>query len=89
MSHISDDFEGPVPPPTARAGTSQDIGSAELSSRVLSPTGTSNLSKVVSNDDKVQADFENGGIRLKKRPSVNFGAPLGQMSSFANARKLS
>ena len=62
----------------------------EISSNALSPTisVTSPVPIDMSRDDKVQADFEHGGIRLKKRPSTNFGAPWGSLSGgFGGMRK--
>ena len=40
-------------------------------------------------EERVQADFESGGIKLKKKPSVNFGVPFGQLGGFGNLRKQS
>lgn len=76
--------EDPYSPPTSRQ---PDL--TNLSSNALSPTtsATAPLSKEVSHDDKVQADFENGGIRLKKKASVNFGAPFGSLGGFGGGRK--
>lgn len=53
----------------------------------MSPSGAP-LSQQESHDLKVHHDFENGGIRLKKKPSVNFGAPFGQLGGFG-VRKMS
>ena len=36
----------------------------------------------------MQKEFESGGIRLKKKPSVNFGAPLGSLGA-GGFRKMS
>lgn len=47
------------------------------------------LSKQVSRDEKVHDDFESGGIKLKKKASVNFGAPFGSLGGFGSSRKLS
>jgi hypothetical protein len=33
--------------------------------------------------------FEQGGIKLRKKTSINFGAPMGQLGGFAALRKLS
>ncbi len=62
---------------------------SEIPSNTLSPNNLPALSKQTSRDDQVQAEFENGGIKLKKKPSVNFGAPFGQLGGFGSARKQS
>lgn len=33
--------------------------------------------------------FEAGGIKLKKKTSINFGAPFGQLGGFSALRKMS
>jgi hypothetical protein len=64
------------------------ITQSELSSNALSPTASAThaLSQVTSREDKVQADFENGGIKLKKKPSTNFGAPFGSLGGFGGRK---
>lgn len=62
----------------------QESSASELSSKPRTPSATlSPLSKHASKEDqeegKVQADFESGGIKLKKKPSTNFGAPFGSL----------
>jgi hypothetical protein len=82
----SDARDAPYSPPTSR--TTQPNFPSDFSSNALSPTVSTSapLSKEVTHEDKVQADFESGGIKLKKKPSTNFGAPFGQLGGF---RKLS
>lgn len=81
--------EAPNAAPTSR--TTQLDSYSEISSNALSPTtsATAPLSKEVSREEKVQADFESGGIKLKKKPSSNFGAPFGQIGGFGSLRKFS
>ncbi|KAF2165403.1 hypothetical protein M409DRAFT_24253 [Zasmidium cellare ATCC 36951] len=65
--------------PYAPIGTHQPH--SQLSSNALSPT-TSNvlpISPQEAHEAQVQAEFEQGGIRLKKKTSVNFGAPFGSL----------
>lgn len=66
-------------PFTAPPTRTQDTGA------LLSP-----LSQQISNEheEKVQQEFESGGIRLKKKASVNFGAPFGSLGA-GSFRKLS
>lgn len=70
-----------------------DSGTSRHGSNALSPKAAlSPLSKHASRDqgeDKVHSDFETGGIKLKKKPSVNFGAPFGQLGGFGSMRKQS
>jgi hypothetical protein len=47
------------------------------------------LSRQTSRDEKIHNDFEQGGIRLKKRPSTNFGVPFGQLGGLGGVRKMS
>ncbi|KAK5133227.1 hypothetical protein LTR08_008062 [Meristemomyces frigidus] len=54
-------------------------------SAIRSPKGAPG-SREQSHDDH---NLENGGIKLKRKPSVNFGAPLGQLGGFAGSRRLS
>lgn len=81
--------EGIISPKTVPPASSETENPASptntathASANALSPSGMSALSQQVSHDDKVQADFESGGIRLKKKASSNFGAPFGQLGGF-------
>ncbi|KAK4546550.1 hypothetical protein LTR36_001767 [Oleoguttula mirabilis] len=66
-----------------------DISSNALSpSTVRSPNGAP-LSQQQSHDQQVHQEFETGGIKLKKKPSTNFGAPFGQLGGFGGLRRLS
>ncbi|KAF2768133.1 hypothetical protein EJ03DRAFT_251053, partial [Teratosphaeria nubilosa] len=69
------------------SSAAQPAGS-ELNSTVISPTafsppnGNNPLSPQEIHDAQVHTKFEQGGIRLKKKPSSNFGAPFGQLGGF-------
>lgn len=78
-------------PPATRAFGPADGRTSDVPSNALSPSGMASLSKQTSRDqeDKVHAHFDNGGIKLKKKVSTNFGAPFGQLGEFGNGRKLS
>ncbi|KAK5127862.1 hypothetical protein LTR85_004979 [Meristemomyces frigidus] len=66
-----------------------DMSSNALSpSTIRSPNGAP-VSQQQSHDHQVHQDFETGGIKLKKKPSTNFGAPFGQLGGFGGSRKLS
>lgn len=39
--------------------------------------------------DRHDQKFEQGGIRLKKKPSTNFGVPFGQLGGFVGIRRMS
>lgn len=56
---------------------------SNLSSNALSPTTSNTIPGALSpqevHEAQVQAQFEQGGIRLKKKTSVNFGAPFGSL----------
>ncbi|KAK5174823.1 uncharacterized protein LTR77_001906 [Saxophila tyrrhenica] len=71
--------ERPSAPPATRAFAPQDSSMSEIPSNALS--------KQTSHDDQVQAEFESGGIKLKKKPSVNFGAPFGQLGGFGSRKQ--
>jgi hypothetical protein len=58
-------------------------------SAAISPGAMAALSPQESHEAQVQHDFEHGGIKLKKKPSVNFGAPFGQLGGFSALRKMS
>lgn len=64
----------------------RDSSVSELSSNALSSAALSSPSKDTSREqaeeDPVQAAFENGGIKLKKKVSTNFGAPFGSLGGF-------
>lgn len=65
-----------------------DLDSQAMSSTVMSPPPTgSQLSQTTSNEARADRDLEYGGIKLRKKPSCNFGAPLGQLGSFGGIRK--
>lgn len=67
--------------------TMPERSTSDISSNARSPTVV--LSPSASQDeveDRLQADFESGGIRLKKKASVNFGAPFGSLGGFGGRR---
>lgn len=58
----------------------------------MSPQSGLPLSQVASNeahDDAVQRDFDQGGIKLKKKASSNFGAPFGSLGGLGGGRRAS
>jgi hypothetical protein len=58
----------------------------------MSPQCGIPLSQIASNDEleaAVQRDFDQGGIKLKKKASSNFGAPFGTLGGYASVRRLS
>ncbi|KXT17515.1 hypothetical protein AC579_3201 [Pseudocercospora musae] len=61
---------------------------SDITSRLGSPDGHP-LSPQEAHEAKVQQDFEQGGIRLKKKTSTNFGAPFGSLAGFPISRKMS
>jgi hypothetical protein len=69
----------PLAPRGSIAPQPMDSNTSEVPSKPLSPPVMPALSQQTSHDDKVQAEFESGGIRLKKKASVNFGAPFGSL----------
>ncbi|KAK3702212.1 hypothetical protein LTR37_015044 [Vermiconidia calcicola] len=88
-NNTKNNAEGPPAPPGTHILPPQATNTSDVPTFALSPSGLPSLSKHASRDDKVQADFDSGGIRLKKKPSSNFGAPFGQLGGFGNPRKLS
>lgn len=65
---------------------------SEAGSNALSPTlsqvsrNTGTFSPQEVHEAKVQAEFEQGGIKLKKKTSTNFGAPFGSLAGFGPRR---
>lgn len=83
--------EAPLAPSSTRM---YESGSDLPSNALVSPS--SNLSPLAKHasreeqyEEQVHADFESGGIRLKKKASVNFGAPFGSFAGFDFGRKMS
>ncbi|EME83820.1 uncharacterized protein MYCFIDRAFT_207071, partial [Pseudocercospora fijiensis CIRAD86] len=54
---------------------------SDIGSKLASPDGHP-LSPQEAHEAKVHQDFEQGGIRLKKKTSTNFGAPFGSLAGF-------
>ena len=73
----------------------KSTGEHSLASNTLSPSDIKSLqnamsSREKSHDDHIRRqDFDNVGIKLKKKASSNFGAPFGQLGGLAGTRKLS
>lgn len=70
------------------------ISHSDLSSNNLSPTAALSpngapQSQKQSHEEQVHRNFEEGGIKLKKKPSVNFGAPFGSLGGLGGMRKMS
>ncbi|EME45326.1 hypothetical protein DOTSEDRAFT_87703 [Dothistroma septosporum NZE10] len=65
---------------------------SEAGSNALSPTlshmsrNTGTFSPQEVHEAKIQAEFEQGGIKLKKKTSTNFGAPFGSLAGFGPRR---
>jgi hypothetical protein len=56
----------------------------------MSPQSGIPLSQITSNEEieaAVQKDFDEGGIKLKKKPSSNFGAPWGTLGGYGVPRR--
>lgn len=62
------------------------LSSQAMSSTITSPPVLGNQSS--GTDEPGAKDLEHGGIKLRKKPSCNFGAPFGQLGSLG-ARKTS
>ena len=60
-------------------------------SPVISPTNGAPLSLQLSHEqeEKIHKEFDHGGIKLKKRPSTNFGAPFGSLGGYGSVRGMS
>lgn len=71
--------------PFAPAATK--VPESVTSSNARSPPGV--MSPYEVHEARVQSEFEQGGIKLKKKASVNFGAPFGTLAGFAPPRKAS
>jgi len=84
-------IEGPPVPQSTRARDQSqcDMGTSALSpSAMISPHGAP-LSQQGSHKAQTHQNFERGGIKLKKKPSTNFGAPFGSLGGFGGPRKMS
>ncbi|KAI5357046.1 hypothetical protein Slin15195_G052880 [Septoria linicola] len=89
--------EDPVSPANTRALDSNAIqspnsGIGSTLSPSMSNTKSPDLSGALSpqeqHEAKIHQQFEQGGIRLKKKTSTNFGAPFGSLAGFP-VRKMS
>ncbi|KAK6440974.1 hypothetical protein LTR95_002797 [Oleoguttula sp. CCFEE 5521] len=83
----------PAPVPTANphdhSGTSN--ASSRFASTTLSPQSGLPHPRQSSHDEDMEADthrkFDQGGIKLKKKASSNFGAPFGSLGGFGGNRR--
>lgn len=80
-----------IPPSTLPESANS---TTSVSSALISPQSGIPLSQIPSHEQEarelaVHRDFQEGGIKLKKKPSSNFGAPFGSLGGFGNVRKLS
>ncbi|WPH02983.1 Hypothetical protein R9X50_00585500 [Acrodontium crateriforme] len=73
----------------AEPTATRDRTSTNLTSASLSPGNAGPLSPSGLRESQVQADLDHGGIKLKKKPSTNFGVPFGQLGGFNSGRKMS
>jgi hypothetical protein len=82
--------ETPISPTNTRAQDGKVQGSQVGSnlSPSISNTDATPMSPQEAHEAKVHAEFQEGGIRLKKKTSINFGAPFGSLALPGN-RKLS
>lgn len=89
--------EDPLSPANTRALDSNVIQSPDSNmgsnlspsmSNTKSPELAGALSPQEQHEAKIHAEFQEGGIRLKKKTSTNFGAPFGSLASFP-MRKMS
>ena len=84
-SAVAADTEAPLAPLATR---NSDMPGSEMSSNARSPLNDATMSPQDHHEELVHKKFEDGGVRLKKKASVNFGAPLGSLG-FAPSRKMS
>lgn len=73
--------------PLAPAAT-RDANASYQSTSSSVPAMSPNGAPMSPLDPAETAKFEQGGIKLKKKASVNFGAPFGQLSGLCAMRKL-
>lgn len=90
-------LQDPLSPANTRALDSHAIQSPDSNlgstlspsmSNTKSPDLAGALSPQEQHEAKIHQEFQEGGIRLKKKTSTNFGAPFGSMAAFP-MRKLS
>lgn len=79
-----------IPPESANSTNSASLHSSAL----MSPQSGLPLSQITSQEQEfrdaaLHRDFQEGGIKLKKKASSNFGAPFGSLGGFGNVRTLS
>jgi len=90
---------GPADIHSNSGGIAAPVPTQELSTEIptqpaslMSPQSGLSLSQVTSNEEieaAVQRDFDQGGIKLKKKGSCNFGAPFGSLGGFGTVRRAS
>ena len=75
--------------------SAKSTGEHSHASHTLSPSDIKSPKNALSSreqphDDHIRRqDFDNVGIKLKKKASSNFGAPFGQLGGFTGIRKMS
>ncbi|QIX00834.1 hypothetical protein AMS68_006351 [Peltaster fructicola] len=80
---IAASTEAPLAPNATRDPNHHSVTSpTSLAQETTSPTSG-------AHDSDHDQKFEQGGIRLKKKPSTNFGLPFGQLGGFGGLRKMS
>ncbi|KAH9823658.1 hypothetical protein Tdes44962_MAKER04620, partial [Teratosphaeria destructans] len=91
LASPADPMDNPAAAPkTDQPSSATQPAASDLSSTVISPTAFSppNGNRPLSPQEiQVHNKFEQGGIRLKKKPSSNFGAPFGQLGGFGSIRR--
>lgn len=81
LTFISRAMAGGIEPTCTRTFDSHHSHSGRSSN--LSPNNGVPHPHQEAREQQVQSAFEQGGIKLKKKPSTNFGAPFGQLGGFA------
>ena len=88
--------EAPIAPvQTTIPGSHLSTHTSSLhSSALMSPQSGIPLSQMTSHEQEaheaaVHRDFQEGGIKLKKKSSSNFGAPFGSLGGFGGVRRQS
>ncbi|KAF2719555.1 hypothetical protein K431DRAFT_228490 [Polychaeton citri CBS 116435] len=87
LGFTSDTIDGAVAPaPTTKMGGIGSQATSNAPGSAASPNGAP-LSQVQSRESQLQEDLAHGGIRLKKKPSTNFGSPFGVLGGYGSVRK--
>lgn len=92
-SSSRDDEPPYAPPATHKQASTHGSNSAPTSnaapSAVVSPNDEVPVTSPLDEEREaaVQRDFDQGGIKLKKKASSNFGAPFGSLGGFGSIRR--